>query len=221
MALAVLAALIVLTESLRHPLPDGEAPPGQLSASSGDPRVEVTCSDPPPRENQQRSTSSLGTGHVQAVTSSQLYDCPQTYDGQMVQYQGEVVGAVLQRTDGAWVFLNDDVYSAELGPLPAHRGFRGGNAGVGVHIPDELWDQIGFVGGPQAGGDILEVVGTFHRVDPATKEIAVIRASAGRLAARGEPFDSEPLSDRRVVAALLAPLALAAVVAERIAARRR
>jgi hypothetical protein len=154
------------------------------------------------------------------VSSNSLFDCPETYDGRDVIYRGEVVGALLERDAGVWTQLNDDVYAELLGPLPAHRDYRGGNAGVGVLLPRTSAGLIAFVGGPQTRGDVLEVRGTFHRVDP-TGEVAVIHATAAELVANGEPLPDPPLRDRRWAAWLAVIVSLTLVVTERVIASRR
>lgn len=219
-ALLLLAGIILLGETLRHPLPG--APPGEpLVEPEADPRTEISC---PSRE---RAAAPGGGALVAApeepvaVTSNEVLDCPRTFDGRRVRYEGEVVGAVLPRSEGAWLQLNDDVYAGDLGPLPAHRDYRGGNAGLGVFVPRELAADIAHVGGPQSRGDRVAVVGVFHRVDPATHEIAVIRADRGSIIGPGGAFRDEPLRDRQVVAVVLAVVAAGFVAVERYATRRR
>lgn len=214
--LALVTLHILAGEFLRHPdLPHG-VPEEQLVGA--DPRDEIVCPEPLPREGQERDeTADVG---IREVTSNNLYDCPQFHDGQRVRYRGEVVGALLHRDIGVWAQLNDDVYAELLGPLPAHRDYRGGNAGVGVLLPAQASQQITFIGGPQTRGDILEVEGVFNRVDP-SGEVAVIRADTARLVADGEPSPDPVLTDRRIAAVLAFLLAASLVVAERTAARRR
>ena len=230
-AVAVLLAIVTLAEALRHPLRTGGPDEPAEGEPASRPSTDVDCptGDDVPREGEDRDGGGDGGGEAGragilrsvTVTSNELYDCPQAFDGRTVTYRGEVVGAVLRRAGGAWVHLNDDVYALERGPLPAHRDFRGGNAGVGVFVPPALAERIAFVGGPEAEGDVLEVVATFRRVDPVSGEVAVLRAGSGRVVRVGRPFVDPPLPDRRVVAAVLAPVAVALVVAERVVARRR
>jgi hypothetical protein len=215
--LALLATVVVTGELLRHPHRAIDVAEEQLAGA--DPRDEVTCGAPLPREGQRRAPSGEPPTTVE-VSSNNLYDCPQSYDGRRVQYRGEVVGALLRRDIGVWVQLNDDVYSELLGPLPSHREFRGGNAGVGVLLPAELAARITAIGGPRSRGDIVEVEGTFNRVDP-SGEVAVIRADAGRVTSAGGPNTDPPLTDRRIVAILAVIAASAVVVAERLVARQR
>jgi hypothetical protein len=215
---AFLAAVFAAGEALRHPYTQAsDHPEAQIDGS--DPRDELVCPDPQPREGQRRTPDIEATAPVR-VTSNELFDCPEAYDGRKVVYRGEVVGALLDRGVGVWSQLNDDVYAELLGPLPAHRDYRGGNAGVGVLLPHGAVDLVSFIGGPQTRGDVLEVEGTFHRVDP-TGEVAVIHADAAERMADGEPFPDPPLADRRWAAWLAIIVALALVVTERVVAQRR
>lgn len=215
-----LVGLGALTETLRHPLPDGGPAVPELDEAAGDPRIPVECGEPLPREGQERDEDTVPTAPPVEVTSNELYDCPETYARSRVRYRGEVVGAVLRRDEGAWVHLNDDIYGDEAGPLPAHRDYRGGNAGVGVFIPLEVADAITFVGGPRAEGDVLAIEGVFRRVDPVSGEAAVIVASAAEVVAEGQPFVDPVLLDRRIVAGLVALLTLGLFVTDRTVARR-
>lgn len=215
--LLLLAMVVAAGELLRHPDQPSTVPEEQLAGS--DPRDEVICPEAQPREGERRDTRGETPQPVQ-VSSNQLYDCPQAYDGQRVVYRGEVVGALLHRDEGVWTQLNDDVYAELLGPLPAHRDYRGGNAGVGVMLPPEVAAEVSFIGGPQTRGDVLEVLGTFHRID-ATGEVAIIRADAGQLTADGEPFPDPPLVDRRIAAIVASVIAVGLVTAERVVANRR
>lgn len=219
LVVAVVAGIVALTEALRYPHATDAAvtSPGGQPEPASDPRTIVECGEPLPREGQPREPETP-TSVPRAVTSSDLYDCPQQHDGARVRYRGEVVGAVLRRDGGAWVHLNDDVYSGAAGPLPSHRDYRGGNAGIGVFISAEMASSISAVGGPTMRGDVLDVVGVFHRVDQSSKEVAVIRAISTTRSA-GEPLERPPLPARRMVAIVLGVLMVAVVVAERRAAR--
>lgn len=214
--LTLLGVIVLIGELLRHPAPPSSLPEAQLQGS--DPRVPEECPQPNPREGDRRRPED---GRVIAdVNSNDLYDCPHVHDGSRVRYRGEVVGGLLRRDIGVWTQLNDDVYAQLAGPLPAHRDYRGGNAGVGVLLPFDVAAEVRFVGGPQTRGDVLEVVGTFNRVDP-TGEVAVIRADTAQLVANGQPFPDPTLPDRRFAALAAVVLACIVVVAERLAARQR
>ncbi len=223
MALAALAAIIALAETLRHPLPSGGPVVAERPEDpAADPRTEVVCPEPAPREDAGRDGPALtAEPEPVTVTSTELYDCPASWDGRLIAYEGEAIGGVLTRGDGAWVQVNDDVYAEAAGPLPAHRDYRGGNSGIGVFVPPTLAEEIDAVGGPQQRGDRIAVEGRFHRVDATSGEVAIIRAEHGAVVAGGEPFVDERLPDRERAAALLAALALALVAAERWQAWRR
>ena len=219
--IAGIAGIVAGTEALRYPHPTSAAAtvPSQRPEPAADPRAPIECEDPLPREGEERDTTAPSDTPT-LITSSQLYDCPQQYDGARVHYRGEVVGAVLRRREGAWVQLNDDVYSGAAGPLPAHRDYRGGNGGVGVFISLDMAKSIEAVGGPTMRGDVLDVIGTFHRVDPDTNEVAIIRSiSATRT--EGTPLLRPPLPRRRTTAIGLAVVMLVVVALERRAAFRR
>lgn len=211
----VIAGIVAGTEALRYPHPTSAAvtAPEARPEPAADPREPLECEDPLPREGQERDEDVTGD-QMARVSSSELYDCPETYDGRRVRYRGEVIGAVLWRNEGAWVHLNDDIYATDSGPLPAHRDFRGGNGGLGVFVPRELAAQITHVGGPTERGDVIDVIGTFHRVDRATGEVAIMRASDGTRRP-GEPLERPLLPARRTVAIVMACLMLAVVGLER------
>lgn len=213
--LGAIVGIIAVGETLRHPPGDVE---GAVPPEEGDFRDELVCpTDLPPDD--ESGPQSEG-GPAVSVTSGDLHDCPSVYDGRAVRYEGEVVGALLRRSDGAWTQLNDDPYAGALGPLPLHRDYRGANAGVGVFLPAALVDRVEVVGGPRARGDVLTIVGTFHRVDPRSREVAVIRAHTATVSRRGRPFDEDPLRGRQVVGIVLALAAAGVTAAHRMAIRR-
>lgn len=208
--LALLAGVVATAELLRHPPADDPALP---ATDAGDVRDEVECVDLVPLQRGAPAPAAL------PVSSVDVHDCPTVYDRRAVIYEGEAVGALLERRDGAWVQLNDDAYGGALTPLPAHRDFRGANSGVGVFLPPELVDLVDTVGGPRARGDTLRVTGTFHRVDPASGEVGVIRADQAVLVSPGTTTDQQPLRARRVVGGLLVLVAAAMMVAFRRSSR--
>lgn len=219
LGLAALLAVIALAEALRP----GHPAVSVLDEPSGDPRDLAECPETEVREGAADETEPMlsPTAPPIDVSSNRLLDCPDSYDGRVVRYQGEVVGGLLRRDGGAWTQLNDDAYAEPVGRPPAHRSYRGGNAGVGVFLPDDVADRIATVGGPHDQGDLVEVVGTFGRVDPETHEVAVIRVDSAEIVRAGQPVEADALREQDVAAALLALLAVGTVVTERRVARRR
>lgn len=210
--LAVLA-IVAGAEALLRPsraLPPVEGPPSA---------PPLPC--PAAREVLPRSRAALPLppGPV-PVTSADLVECPTTYDGRTVVYEGEVVRAVLRRGQRAWVQLNDDRYGMEIGPLPEHRVAAGANSGVAVSIPATDADRIRFVGDARARGDRLRVRGTFLRADPADAGGPAIRAHTVEVTEAGAPVEPTVTPARVVVALLLAAAAAAMARAARRSADR-
>lgn len=213
--LGAIAGVIAVSELLRHPPADVDR---AVPPSEGDFRDEIICPDDVPSDDESDTRGEAGP--PVSVSTANLYDCPAVYDGRVVRYAGEVVGALLHRSDGAWTQLNDDLYAGALGPLPTHRDYRGANAGVGVYLPADIVGRVETVGGPRARGDVLVIVGTFHRVDPVSREVAVIRADTAMVERRGHRVDQEPLRNRRIIGILLALAAAGVTAAHRMAIRR-
>jgi hypothetical protein len=205
--LAVLAGVAGLANALRHP---PAVSPVADPYEPADPRDEVECPPAPSRAEAPVT-----------VSASELYNCPHAFDGLPVRYEGEVVGAVLLRPDGAWVQLNDDAYAGDLGPLPAHRQFRGSNSGVGVHLPRHLAEDIASVGGPHTRGDRLAVTGTYRLSDTASGEVSIIRAQTAEIVRPGGPVSREPLRNRRGAGMILFLLAAASLGGPLLTSRGR
>ncbi len=220
--LLLLIGLIALSDALRleHPATGPLTP--EVAEEDIDPlREEVPCPVAAGREGTDREQATTLPALPQEVTSNQLYDCPQFYDGQTILYTGEVVGALLARDHGVWSQLNDDVYGDVGAPLPTHRDFRGGNAGVGVLLPADIAATVGVVGGPGFHGDVLRVTGRFQRVDEATGEVAIIRVASAELVQEGRALEVPDSPARPVVASIAALIALAVTVVERRSRTRR
>jgi hypothetical protein len=146
---------------------------------------------------------------VLEVDSASLIECPDTFDGQTVQYRGEVVGALLPRGDRAWAQMNDDLYALSIGPLPEHRQSVGGNAGMAVNLPASVAHAITSVGGAHHRGDTLTVQGTFRSTALDDGEAPSILATSASDVVAGRPVTSPGSTRRMVVATLLAVLTLA------------
>jgi hypothetical protein len=83
--------------------------------------------------------------YAQPVSSTELIQNAQEYDAREVVYEGEVIGEVMLRKQGAWVNIND------------------GENSIGVWMPLELAKTIKYQGGYKAKGDIVQVRGIFNR----------------------------------------------------------
>ncbi|MCM8782032.1 MAG: hypothetical protein NC828_03165, partial [Candidatus Omnitrophica bacterium] len=83
------------------------------------------------------------------ISSAELIERAKEYNNQIVEYQGEVVGDVMVRTDYAWVNLHD------------------GKNAIGIWgRRDLITHLVKNKGGYNYKGDILLVRGIFHRACP-------------------------------------------------------
>lgn len=154
------------------------------------------------------------------VTSSELIECPALFDGEVVVYSGEAVGAVLLRSQHAWVHLNDDVYGNEIGPLSRHRTVGGGNSGMAVSVSRSAAEGVQ-VGNHRTHGTGIEVVGRFFKAYDGDGGAPAIAASDVRIIRPAEQF-THAMSGRRIVAAgILTPATLALLLLWRRRAAER
>ena len=87
---------------------------------------------------------SFGFLQAEPVSSTELIQNPKEYDGKEVVYEGEGIGQIMQRRDGAWVNIHD------------------GKSAIGVWMSSELASVIQYMGSYKAKGDILQVRGIFY-----------------------------------------------------------
>jgi hypothetical protein len=198
---AVLAAVTMASIDLLRHVDEGVEL--EVDAGVDDPRDPIDCSGFEPREGDREEPLDAQQLPPVTVGSGDVLDCPQLFDGRRVVFTGEAVGQILGRGDRRWVQVNDDIYADEAGPLPAHRFYAGGNSGLGVSAAPEHLAEVRVLGGPRAHGDLVEVHGTFHRVDPASGEMAIIAAERIEVLRPGRPLEQAGLRDRQVVAYLL------------------
>ena len=83
--------------------------------------------------------------YAQTVSSSDLLSNTKAYDGEIVTYQGEVIGDVMIRQDYAWLHVND------------------GAIALGIWANRKMVQDILYTGNYHKKGDIVEVTGIFHR----------------------------------------------------------
>lgn len=153
------------------------------------------------------------------VSSTQIHGCPAAFDGLRVSYVGEVIGEVLAREGGAWAQVNDDTYALITGPMVGHRERSGFNTGLSVWLDGDLGDRIEAPGRPALRGDIVLLTGTLLRADPDDGGGITLRATT--LETLAPPLALEPALHvpQLIVAIVLGVLALAGVVASRVAKR--
>lgn len=99
------------------------------------------------------------------VSSAQLVEDAEYWDGREVTFEGEVIGDVMVRGSRAWLHVNDDAYSAL--PVPAGARPQGYNSGHAVLAPATEAAEVRVFGSYRARGDIVRVTGIFRASDPA------------------------------------------------------
>ena len=86
-----------------------------------------------------------GSVFAQTISSEDLINNAKDFDGQIIIYQGEVIGEVMARGGYAWANLND------------------GKNALGIWIKKDLVAPIANAGAYKTIGDTIEVSGVFHR----------------------------------------------------------
>ena len=219
--IAAVLVVVAVVKIVRDTAPEVVLPPLAEAAPDLDDPDLVTCErtlpNAPETLDQIAEVDSVGR-----VESSQVIECPDAFDRQVVTYVGEVVGDILHRDEGAWLLVNDDMYALEVGPLQGHSQFHGGNTGLSVWLPRPLPQLT--PGGPDRRGTVLAIDGFIQRTDPADGGGLTLTALSGdsvRVVAESQAID-RPLNRGQAIAALVFSLVAAlAVAVERRAARRR
>lgn len=102
-----------------------------------------------------------------AVSSSELIEQADIFNGQTVRYSGEALGAVLERRDGAWINVSD-----------------GYNA-IGIWCSKDMARSVSYLGDYRTSGDIVEVEGVFNRACPRHGGELDIHADSLKISRRG------------------------------------
>jgi hypothetical protein len=92
--------------------------------------------------------SAAGAETSPLVGTKELIEHPRDYDGKVVVFVGEAIGAPMRRGDSAWVNVLDP------------------DAAMGVFMPASMLRGIANYGSNRTKGDRLKVAGVFHRACP-------------------------------------------------------
>lgn len=95
------------------------------------------------------------------VSSYELIEHEDDYNGKQVVYRGEAIGDILRRDNSAWITVNDDEYADK--PKRKYDELQGTNSGIGVYGPVDDLNEIRFLGSYDTQGDLVEVRGTFYK----------------------------------------------------------
>jgi hypothetical protein len=136
------------------------------------------------------SPAALAQGKAAEVTTNDLFENWEEYDGEEVILTGEAVGDVMDRGDYAWITVNDDYYSREA--LHETGTLVGQNSGIGVWLPSEEAEKITRLGRFGSMGDLVEVRGIFYADDVDHGGDFDIQASSLTVLEPGRDIDTSP-----------------------------
>lgn len=206
-AVLILVSIMVTVRVIRESAPEVSLPDVGVPAAPDDTAI-VTCE----RTLPDAATTQQQIDQVEPVgliSSGEVVECPDAFDGQVVVYVGEVVGDVLHRDGGAWALVNDDDYALEVGPVRAHRQFRGSNSGLSVWFPDPVAELT--PGRHDRRGTIVLVRGRIHRSDGADGgglTLRALSADAVSILRPAHDLDRPIHTSQAVAAVLLAGMAM-------------
>lgn len=131
-----------------------------------------------------------------------------SWSGLDVTIEGEIIGDYSIRGDEVWVQVNDDAYVSD--PLIESGRVAGGNVGMGVRIPAEVFStDWGAPGGYHTRGPVVRVTGTFRYADPATGGDTFVDATSVVLVEPARPLEP-PAAEMGLLAAAVVMIALGA-----------
>ncbi len=88
----------------------------------------------------------IATAFAAPVSSRDLLESGSKYQGQLIEYEGEVVGDLMQRGEYAWVPISDGLNT------------------IGVWAPSSCAKKIKYIGSYRYRGDRVRVSGIFHDI---------------------------------------------------------
>lgn len=121
------------------------------------------------------------------VTTTDLVEHMDKYDGKVVTVRGEAIGDLMVRGTHAWITVNDDEYA--IRSLQEHGNFRGlSNMGIGVWVPESEGRKIEVFGGYKNKGSTVRLTGIFHRACDQHGGDTDIHADRVDVLVQGHPF---------------------------------
>jgi hypothetical protein len=123
--------------------------------------------------------------YAESISSTELIENAKNYDGQLVTYEGEVIGEVMHRRDGVWVNIND------------------GDNSIGIWMSSDLAEIISYKGSYKTKGDILEIKGEFNLACPQHGGDLDIHATSLRKITSGWQIKEEIIPAKRSLVIIL------------------
>jgi len=119
----------------------------------------------------------------ETVSSRQLIDNANQYNGKEIIYSGEVIGDVMARGNFAWINVSD------------------ANNAIGVWVAKDLAREISYTGSYKQKGDIVEIKGKFNRACVMHGGDLDIHAESLQIVKKGANVD-EVVSPRKIKVAI-------------------
>jgi hypothetical protein len=151
------------------------------------------------------------------VTSLELVEHPEEWDGRRITFTGEAIGSAMRRGALTWLHLNDDTYGMADGATPIR--LQGYNSGHAVVIASELAEEVTRFGSHGQRGDRVTVEGVFHAADSRFGGDMLIEADALAVVVPGRRMDDSVDTWKPVAIAVLAVSAVLGYVS--LSRRRR
>ncbi len=148
----------------------------------------------------------LAFGEFPLVSSTDLYEHPERWDGKTVCIEGEAIGSVMVRGDQAWIHVNDDSYAndgLESGELTGY------NAGIPIVIATAQTVPVESVGANGRRGDFVSVVGRFEAASVDYGGEMLMIGESLSVIAPGGPIESDVPHWKFAAACALAVVTLA------------
>jgi hypothetical protein len=127
---------------------------------------------------------SLVTCSFALVSGSELVENAHKYDKKVIEFQGEVIGDIMDRGDHVWMNVND------------------GTRAIGIWAKKEMVSDIAVMGDYTHIGDQVKVTGTFYRADPQHGGDLDIRASKIEVLKTGYKVE-HPINRVKVIFAIV------------------
>jgi hypothetical protein len=127
-----------------------------------------------------------------ATEVAEILSDPDEWSGRVVQVSGELVGDFGRHSGAVWLQLNDDLYATE--PLLETGQLGGGNIGIALRVPPELFEQIASderPGGSRWRGPIVNAIGEFRYHDPDRSGETYLAVTSLELVEAGYSLPSE------------------------------
>lgn len=135
---------------------------------------------------------------AKTISSNELIEKAQLYDGKTIEFQGEVIGDIMARGNYAWLNVND------------------GTQAIGVWAEKGQVQKIKRSGDYKYIGDEIKIIGVFHRACPDHGGDLDIHAREIHIAEAGHKTDHPINSTKALIAAILFIAILALILIPRL-----